>query len=393
MNPSDIKAAFLKKKWFPSTLAELWEKPFDIYRGITNYDWDKSEICAIHPLSLFTQIWYTIYRFWYLIYLVLLPLGIAYPDRNLWLIPISIITGFLVMIDTYIQLNMGIILDQELEMTPFEVRSYHRQKYTIINNLISGFPYVIITNLATASNSLPRIYSNLVCLINCNIAFGMIKSPNSSLAYEKFRQLIQTHEVNQTVVTLFTITIFMCYYFHWYSCSIRFLTDNAAILNLYPSLSEADSYAIQFFASVSLMFSSGWGVAGPLDTADRIPKIVNMLLSAVLLCLFTANITTYMIRLDSSGRQFTEKLEEVSQYIMYKQLGNDLRDRIVRYYHFKYNKGKYFDENKILNELSSPIRVVRILFFLFSPLPCVNVRLSLLKFLSSERPIIVFYHK
>jgi hypothetical protein len=155
----------------------------------------------------------------------------------------------------------------------------------------------------------------------------------------------------------------MCYYFHWYSCSIRFLTDNAAILNLYPSLSEADSYAIQFFASVSLMFSSGWGVAGPLDTADRIPKIVNMLLSAVLLCLFTANITTYMIRLDSSGRQFTEKLEEVSQYIMYKQLGNDLRDRIVRYYHFKYNKGKYFDENKILNELSSPIRVVRMLFF------------------------------
>ncbi|KAI8892087.1 cyclic nucleotide-binding-like protein [Globomyces pollinis-pini] len=105
------------------------------------------------------------------------------------------------------------------------------------------------------------------------------------------------------------------------------------------------------------MFTAGFGVNGPVENQDRWSKILNMIFSAFLLSLFTANITTYMIRLDSSGRQFNEKLEEVNQYIQYRGLGRGLQERIIQYYHFKYSKGKYFDEEKILAELNQPLRV------------------------------------
>lgn len=83
-----------------------------------------------------------------------------------------------------------------------------------------------------------------------------------------------------------------------------------------------------------------------------------MVISAFLFALFTANITTYMIRLDSSGRQFNEKLEEITQYVTFRGLGKELHDRIIYFYRFKYNQRKYFDEEKILSELNHPLRVV-----------------------------------
>lgn len=51
-------------------------------------------------------------------------------------------------------------------------------------------------------------------------------------------------------------------------------------------------------------------------------------------------------------------MDEVSQYITYKELDWNLRTRILEYYQYKYDGGKYFDEKKIMTELNSPLRQV-----------------------------------
>jgi hypothetical protein len=83
-----------------------------------------------------------------------------------------------------------------------------------------------------------------------------------------------------------------------------------------------------------------------------------MMISATFLALLIGNISALMIGLDSSGKRFNEILEEVNQYITYKGFGENLRTRILKYYHFKYSGGKYFDENRIMNELNQPLRQV-----------------------------------
>ena len=49
-------------------------------------------------------------------------------------------------------------------------------------------------------------------------------------------------------------------------------------------------------------------------------------------------------------------MDEVSQYIVYKGLDWDLRNRILEFYQYKYSGGKYFDEKTIMTELSIPLR-------------------------------------
>ena len=68
----------------------------------------------------------------------------------------------------------------------------------------------------------------------------------------------------------------------------------------------------------------------------------------------------------STGRQFNEHLEQVGQYVSYKGLGRSLKKKIIDYYQFKYSRGKYFDEAKILNELNTPLRLVGRSVFLIS---------------------------
>ena len=51
-------------------------------------------------------------------------------------------------------------------------------------------------------------------------------------------------------------------------------------------------------------------------------------------------------------------MDEVSQYIVYKGLDWNTRNRILEYYQHKYSGGKYFDEKNIMTELNLPLRQV-----------------------------------
>ncbi len=65
-----------------------------------------------------------------------------------------------------------------------------------------------------------------------------------------------------------------------------------------------------------------------------------------------------MIGLDSSGRLFNEKLEEVNQYLLNNNFPRELQQKIQTYFHLKYSKSKIFNEDSITSELNEPLRKV-----------------------------------
>ncbi|KAJ3321101.1 Potassium/sodium hyperpolarization-activated cyclic nucleotide-gated channel 4 [Blyttiomyces sp. JEL0837] len=126
--------------------------------------------------------------------------------------------------------------------------------------------------------------------------------------------------------------------------------------NIDRNLPIIDRYTTGFYNSAAEMLSSGFGSEAPLTTRQRWFTVMNMIVSAMSLALLVGNVTTVMTGLDSSGRMFKEKIDEVQQYILYKDLDYDLKRRILSYFEFKYSKGKLFDEGRILTELNQPLR-------------------------------------
>jgi hypothetical protein len=354
---AEIQSAFFQRKWIPTTFEELFVYPFDIHRGIRQPDTLFEDSCRFHPRSIFSQAWCSLHAFLIIIYAILLPLGLAFDGLEGILLPISIFLTIVTIFDTYLIYNTGIIVEQELEMNKKEVYQYHWKKGTLLLNLLFGLPYIIIIDAVTAPGSIERKALRLICMVNSLCVIRMFTSTRVSLVAEKLTEMLQRYEVNQSLTKSVYIVTGMAFYWHWFSCSVEYLQWFNILPDPYPLLENVDHYSVFFFESATIMFSAAWGAVPPVATHDRLSKVANMIISAFLLALFTANITTFMIRLDSSGRLFSEKLEEVNQYIQYKGLGRDIQQRILQYYHFKYAKGKYFDEAKILGELSQPLRV------------------------------------
>ncbi|KAJ3071193.1 hypothetical protein HDU98_005675 [Podochytrium sp. JEL0797] len=61
--------------------------------------------------------------------------------------------------------------------------------------------------------------------------------------------------------------------------------------------------------------------------------------------------------LDSSGRKYKEKLDEVNEYMTYRKLTEGMKDKVREYYELKY-KGKFFEEEIILGEMNESLKQV-----------------------------------
>lgn len=54
---------------------------------------------------------------------------------------------------------------------------------------------------------------------------------------------------------------------------------------------------------------------------------------------------------------FPPQLKQVEEYMAYRRLPRDMRQRITEYFEHRY-QGKFFDEDAILGELSEKLREV-----------------------------------
>jgi hyperpolarization activated cyclic nucleotide-gated potassium channel 2 len=60
---------------------------------------------------------------------------------------------------------------------------------------------------------------------------------------------------------------------------------------------------------------------------------------------------------------FNQKFKQVEEYMVWRKLPRDMRNRITEYYEHRY-QGKMFDEDAILSEISERLRLV-LIFSLF----------------------------
>ncbi|KAJ3380259.1 anaphase-promoting complex subunit Hcn1 [Entophlyctis sp. JEL0112] len=59
---------------------------------------------------------------------------------------------------------------------------------------------------------------------------------------------------------------------------------------------------------------------------------------------------------DASGRLYKQKIDELNDYMRWKDLSEMTRRKVLKYYEIKY-RGKYFEEATLLNEMNDSLRM------------------------------------
>ncbi|RKO94719.1 hypothetical protein BDK51DRAFT_28756 [Blyttiomyces helicus] len=112
-----------------------------------------------------------------------------------------------------------------------------------------------------------------------------------------------------------------------------------ALGSMHPQLlryTPFERYTIGLYSSAAETLSAGFGSNPPNSTYRRWFGRLNIIIGATFQAVLVGNVSTFLIRLDSSGQRYNQMIDE--------------------FYEFKYSGGKYFNEKAILRELSGPLR-------------------------------------
>ncbi|KOB66462.1 putative hyperpolarization-activated ion channel isoform 1, partial [Operophtera brumata] len=161
---------------------------------------------------------------------------------------------------------------------------------------------------------------------------------------------------------IFNLICMMLLIGHWSGC-LQFLVP---MLQGFPpnswvainELQEAfwlEQYSWALFKAMSHMLCIGYGRFPPQSLTDMWLTMLSMISGATCYALFLGHATNLIQSLDSSRRQYREKVKQVEEYMAYRKLPREMRQRITEYFEHRY-QGKFFDEELILGELSEKLR-------------------------------------
>ncbi|XP_037081764.1 potassium/sodium hyperpolarization-activated cyclic nucleotide-gated channel 2-like isoform X2 [Pollicipes pollicipes] len=180
----------------------------------------------------------------------------------------------------------------------------------------------------------------------------------------KFKSSVLVKFLNMASVfmRIFNLISMMLLIGHWSGC-LQFLVP---MMQGFPpnswvainELQESDwfeQYSWALFKAMSHMLCIGYGRFPPQSLADLWITMLSMICGATCYALFIGHTTNLIQSLDSSRRHYRDKLKQVEEYMGYRKLPRDLRQRIAEYFEHRY-QGKFFDEDMILGELSERLR-------------------------------------
>ncbi|KAJ3081387.1 Potassium voltage-gated channel sub H member 7 [Rhizoclosmatium hyalinum] len=111
-------------------------------------------------------------------------------------------------------------------------------------------------------------------------------------------------------------------------------------------------YAFTFYKAVGNMFPSAFG---PHTATEQLVQAFYVVMSAVLYAVFIGAISSATMSINPSGRLYTQKMEELGDYVKWKNLNPETQVKIFSYYETKY-RGKYFEEEALLLEMNESLR-------------------------------------
>ncbi|XP_031620295.1 potassium voltage-gated channel subfamily H member 7-like isoform X2 [Contarinia nasturtii] len=188
------------------------------------------------------------------------------------------------------------------------------------------------------------------------------RNENEKDGYFKNNLIFKFLNMASVFMRIFNLICMMLLIGHWSGC-LQFLVP---MLQGFPSnswvaineLQETywlEQYSWALFKAMSHMLCIGYGRFPPQSLTDMWLTMLSMISGATCYALFLGHATNLIQSLDSSRRQYRERVKQVEEYMAYRKLPRDMRQRITEYFEHRY-QGKFFDEDCILGELSEKLR-------------------------------------
>ncbi|KAJ3194486.1 Potassium voltage-gated channel sub H member 7 [Entophlyctis luteolus] len=157
---------------------------------------------------------------------------------------------------------------------------------------------------------------------------------------------------------ILNIVFAIFYFLHLNACCIYYFGRISGFdgwVFVWPEAQEASLgqfYSWTFFQAVGNMFPINFTPQTALEQAVAAMFIV---CAAILYGTFLGSISSAAVSINPSGRLYNQKLDELNDYVKWKNLDPMTEQKLVSYYEVKY-RGKYFEEQNLLADMNDSLR-------------------------------------
>ncbi|CRK90702.1 CLUMA_CG004395, isoform B [Clunio marinus] len=351
---------------------------------------------VIHPCSSFRFYWDLCMLLLLVANLIILPVAISFFNDDLstrW-IAFNCLSDTIFLVDIVVNFRTGIMQQDNAEQVILDPKliAKHYLKTWFFLDLISSIPldYIFLIFNQDFSDSFQILHAgralrilrlakllSLVRLLRLSRLVRYVsqweevykkhtdrrgRSGDKQTSFSKSSLIFKFLNMASVFMRIFNLICMMLLIGHWSGC-LQFLVP---MLQGFPSnswvaineLQEAywlEQYSWALFKAMSHMLCIGYGRFPPQSLTDMWLTMLSMISGATCYALFLGHATNLIQSLDSSRRQYRERVKQVEEYMAYRKLPRDMRQRITEYFEHRY-QGKFFDEDVILGELSEKLR-------------------------------------
>ncbi|KND00016.1 uncharacterized protein SPPG_04362 [Spizellomyces punctatus DAOM BR117] len=303
----------------------------------------------IHPRSQFRAVWGVLMSIIYLAAMIAVPIFVSFPKSQHIAGASSLVYTILCSLDIVVHIFSLHTEDGQLLSARESLLRYARTQFPL--DILTALPwYLVLQNDPSAS------YYGLIRLLRLyHLGYILLTNP----LYTGLSRWIQTAlGVGESFVALILFLGLLGIVVHLYACALFLM---GAATN-YVSFGDTSVFSKSVIEQYAWAFYTAVATVGGLQTSynpvallERTVTIMTIFTGAALYGTVIGHVSSVSSGLDSSGRMFKQKIEEVNEYMTYRNLSRSLQTKVRHFFQLKY-RGKYFDEIGILEELSDSLR-------------------------------------
>ncbi|XP_059060720.1 potassium/sodium hyperpolarization-activated cyclic nucleotide-gated channel 2 isoform X3 [Achroia grisella] len=328
---------------------------------------------VIHPCSSFRFYWDLCMLLLLVANLIILPVAISFFNDDLsthW-IAFNCLSDTIFLIDIVVNFRTGIMQQDNAEQVILDPKliAKHYLRTWFFLDLISSIPldyiFLIFNQVNDFSDSFQILHAGRALrILRLAKLLSLVRLLRLSRLVRYVSQWEEVYFLNMASVfmRIFNLICMMLLIGHWSGC-LQFLvpmlqgfpSNSWVAINELEEASWLEQYSWALFKAMSHMLCIGYGRFPPQSLTDMWLTMLSMISGATCYALFLGHATNLIQSLDSSRRQYREKVKQVEEYMAYRKLPREMRQRITEYFEHRY-QGKFFDEELILGELSEKLR-------------------------------------
>ncbi|KAI8827808.1 cyclic nucleotide-binding-like protein [Chytriomyces cf. hyalinus JEL632] len=280
----------------------------------------------------------------------------------LWMAPLKM--GFLLDLSDAFSIIVTVVFAVDCFLSCFTIRRSHHAMQSIKNATLRhwqsyyfthGFAIDLITSFPF--ELLPYEYSHFLWCIRMLRVYKLSEMAFVSPTSFAFQKTMEGMGLGSSLTVIVPLTFISLIFFHLQACVLylfgRIYEGSNDEIGKIMNATIWEQYTWAMFQAVANTFPLAYR---PVTSIERWLFLSFSVIGAVLYASVVGVISSVAMSIDASARLYKQKVDELKEYMRWKDLDPTTRRKVMKYYELKY-RGKFFEETTLLNEMNESLKM------------------------------------